>query len=566
MELLERGSLFPPFLLVTALVGIALILAVWWWREHRVKTQRHTSRVLNTLSEDIISASSPGDILAKLAHVIPEVSGATDVRLYIYNRKTRALDRIASAAAPDPLSVSIESPMGPLPTGAALCYRNHTLLNIPDTRRSPFFKSTPKSDLPRSVMFVPMMSQSDVMGVLEVDNAERIRSFTHEEQAAAQHLANQVATALKLQEQQSIREQLFRSERLAATGQLISGVANELRRPLETILALSKSLLEQSEDGLSARQIRVMTAEAQRASEIVSRLVSFGRAEDTDARLVEINDLISSLKRFREREWKAFGINLTVHLSHDSLYTLGAQGQLEQVFLNLLVHAEQSVIESAEKVISIDTSAIGSRILIEIAYSATESAGESWGPRTGSDPNALGIGVSRGIIQSHGGELRASRPSPRMRRFEVDLPLAVEAQAARPRPAAARNRQLTALVVEPDAKLQRDLVTLLSEREYRVVPVSSAEQGIDIVRRLHFDVAFCSARLNGLNWVEFADRVQDDINAFVLITDGYDVDVGRVFGGDSGFVLRGPVDGAELDRVLGEVETRLDAHISANDR
>jgi GAF domain-containing protein len=564
--LLERGAFFPPFLLVTSLVAAALVLAVWWLREHRVKAHRQTARLLNSLSEEIISAASPGEILTKLAHAVPEISGATHVRLYIYNRKSRALDRVASPVDPDPLSVSIESPMGPLPTGAALCYRNRTLLNIPDTRRSPFFKSTPKSELPRSVMFVPMMSQSEVMGVLEIDNQERIRYFTHEEQAAAQHLANQVATALKLQEQQSIREQLFRSERLAATGQLISGVANELRTPLETILALSKSLLEQGHDGFTERQLRLMAAEAQRAGEIVSRLVSFGRAEDSEARLIEINGLIASLKRFREREWKAAGITLTVHLSRDALYTLGAQGQLEQVFLNLLLHAEQAVMDSADKVISIDTSAVGSRILIEIAYSTSDMLGETWGARAGADASALGIGVSRGIIQSHGGEIRTSRPSARMRRFEVDLPLAVEAQAARQRPAVPRGRQLTALVVDPDATLQRELVTLLSQREYRVVPVSAAEQGIDIVRRLHFDIVFCSVRLPGLNWLEFADRVRDEVNAFVLMTDGFEVDMARAFRSGDGFVIRKPVDVVELDNVLGEVEARLDAGISAGDR
>jgi CheY-like chemotaxis protein len=152
-----------------------------------------------------------------------------------------------------------------------------------------------------------------------------------------------------------------------------------------------------------------------------------------------------------------------------------------------------------------------------------------------------------------------------MRRFEVDLPLAVEAQSARPRVLAARNRQSTALIVEPDPALQRELVALLSEREYRVVPVASAEQGVDIVRRLHFDLVFCAARLSGLNWVEFADRIQDEVDAFVLMTDGYDVDMSRAFGAD-GFVLTKPVNAPELDRVLSEVEAHREAGIRASER
>jgi C4-dicarboxylate-specific signal transduction histidine kinase/ActR/RegA family two-component response regulator len=565
VTLVEHGALVPPFLLLIAAVGIALILVVWWIREHRLRAQRQTMRTLNSLTEEIVAASSPGEILVKLAHAIPEVSGATGVRLYIVNRKMRTLDRVTNSTEPDPLSVSVDAPIGPLPTGAALCYRNRTLLNIPDTRRSPFFKASSKADLPRSVMFVPMMAQSEAMGVLELYNADRVSYFSHEEQTAAQHLANQVATSLRLQEQHSIREQLFRSEKLAATGQLISGIANQLRAPLEMILAISRTLLAEPPAGGAERQTRVLAAEAQRASEIVARLVSFGRAEDAEPKLVEVNSIISSLQRFRDREWKSLGIDVRSRLSHDPLHTLGAQGQLEQVFLNLLVHAEQSVIESPDKVITIETSAIGRRVLIEISYSGPERPSEAAAPDNGFGSNELGIGVARGIIQSHGGEMRLSTPGPRVQRFEVELPLAGDPHATKPR-RAPRTRQLTALVVEPDAALQRGLVAELSERDYRVVPVATAEEGMDLSQRLRFDVVLCSVRLPGLNWVEFSERVREHISVFVLMTDGYDVDLARAFRSGEGLVLSKPVQPADLERVLTEAEARIDSTAGAGNR
>jgi signal transduction histidine kinase len=556
VTLVERGALVPPFLLVIAGVGIAIILAVWWIREHRLRAQRQTMRTLNALSEDIVAASSPGEILAKLSEAIPGVSGATGVRLYIVNRKARTLERVPSATDPEPLSVSVDASLGPLPTGAALCYRNRTLLNIPDTRRSPFFKSKLKSDLPRSVMFVPMVAQTEVMGVLELYKSDRVLYFTQEEQTAAQHLANQVATSLRLQEQHSMREQLFRSEKLAATGQLISGIANQLRAPLEMILAVSRTLLAEPLPPAAERQTRVLSAEAQRASEIVARLVSFGRAEDAEPKLVEVNSILGSLQRFREREWKSLGITVRSRLSHDPLHTVGAQGQLEQVFLNLLVHAEQSVIDCPEKTITIETSSIGKRILVEISYSGPELASDSPG-EDGFGSNELGVGVARGIVQTHGGELRLLRSSPKLNRFEVELPLAGDARAARPK-RTQRARQLTALVVEPDASLQRGLVAELSEREYRVVPVSTAEEGIDLVQRLRFDIVLCSVRLPGLNWVEFSERIRDHVGVFVLMTDGYDVDLARAFRSGEGLVLSKPVQAANIERVLTEAEARVE--------
>ena len=560
VRMVQRSALIPPFLLLTAVLGIALILGVWWLREHRMAAQRKTMRSLNLLSEQIIAASSPADILKKLTAVMPQVSGASGVRLYIYNRRTRMLDRVPGPRDPETMSVNIETPVGPLPTGAALTYRNKTLLNIPDTRRSPFFKAGAK-ELPRSVMFVPMFAQNEVMGVLEVTHAEGIRYFTHDEQAATQHLANQVATSLKLQEQQSMREQLFRSEKLAATGQLISGVANELRSPLETILGVSKKLATHPEEVTAGRDLQILSAEAQRAAEIVSRLVSFGRVEEAEAKPIEINTILKSLVRFREREWKALGIDAKVRMSREPLHTIGAHGQLEQVFLNLLVHAEQSVLDSPEKTITVEPSPVGRRILVEVAYAVLNSE-DAVDPldNKGGESTALGLGVARGVVQSHGGDIRFSKPTPRQCRFEVDLPLA---ETAAPRRDSRRTRQYTSMVVEPDAVQCKHIVSMLSAREHRVVPVASAEEGVDLVQKLRFDAVLCSMRLPGLNWVEFFERVRDQAGSFVLLTDGHDPALSRAFSGAEGFVLAKPLADAELDRVMDQVEDRAEQGIAA---
>ncbi len=147
--------------------------------------------------------------------------------------------------------------------------------------------------------------------------------------------------------------------------------------------------------------------------------------------------------------------------------------------------------------------------------------------------------------------------SGRLNRFEVELPLAGDARAARPkRPP--RARQLTALVVEPDPSLQRGLVAELSERDYRVVPVSTAEEGIDLVQRLRFDIVLCSVRLPGLNWVEFSERIRGHIGVFVLMMDGYDVELARAFRSGEGLVLSKPVQAADIERVLAEAEARVE--------
>ena len=552
-----RRPLIPPVLLLCAVAGLALILSVWWIRDHRRKTHRRALRSLNALSEEIIAAQSPSEILKKLADVIPQVSGATGVRLYVYNRKSRGLDRVPSAAEPEPVSINLESPSGPLATGAALAFRNETVVNIPDTRRSPYVPSGERAGLPRSVMFVPMLAQSETMGVLEVSHAGGIRYFTHEEQAATQHVANQVGASLKLQEQHSMREQLFRSEKLAATGQLISGVANELRSPLENILVASSKLsVRAGEPGLE-RELRVLAAEAQRASEIVARLVSFGRGSEAEPRPIELNGLIRGLTQFREREWKAAGIVLEDRLSTDPLYTTGAQGQLEQVFLNILVHAEQCALDAGESSISVSSCAIGSHALVEFRFPSSEAAENPFEAYASKDTGGgLALGVARGVLRNHGGDVRYVRPSSKTSRIEVELPIAsaeARSEASSPRRS---GRMLTTLLVEPDAGRQRALVRDLTARAHRVVPVVSAEEALDLVQRLRFDLIVCSSRLPGLNWVEFLERTQGQTGGFVLFADGMDGGGEAMLRSANGRVLRS-LNAADLDRVMRDAEASV---------
>jgi len=562
VEILASSSALLPILLLSGLGAIALLLSIWWIRERHMGAQRRSMRVFHALSEEIIAAASPGEIAEKLVTVLPTVTQATAVRLYLVGRRTKALERVPTSVDPEPVAIPIEAEPEGLAGAAVACYRNRTLLNVPDVRRSPFAGVGTKANLPRSAMFVPLCAQNEVLGVLEVTNARRPGYFTLEEQAATQHLANQVAASLKLQEQQTIREQLFRSEKLAATGQLISGVASELRAPLENILQLAGSLTAYAGRAVPERELRNIAGESQRAAEIVSRLVSFARPEDSAARHVDVSGLVAGLMRFREPEWKTLGLRVQNRLAPEPAIVLGAQGQIEQVFLNLLVHAEQRAASSAtNKTISVASSMIGRRVTVEINYSAPgvepgqNGADNPFSESRALEGSSLGLGVCQGIIQSHGGEIRFSSRAGSAK-FEVDLPVAQDTE----QPAAAETRKsataLTMMLVDPDAGGQRQLIALLGVRGHRVVPVGP-EEATDLAQRLRFDGVIWVMRPAGARWSDFQDRVRAHIPVFVLLSDGYDAELARTLEESGGFLLGRPIQESELDRILKTIEGRI---------
>jgi CheY-like chemotaxis protein len=548
---IERPPAVPQPVIASGVTVILVVGFFLWSRERRLRAQRKRLRRTYKLGEEILGASSSATILKRISEALPGIIGVTRVQLYVHNRAAKTLDAIEDEGV-EAESISLSSPPGGTPAGAVACFHYRTLLVIPDIDRSPFpVAAKPGDRAPKSLLFVPMMAQSEVIGVLELDQDDRVRDFGADEQALAQHLGNQIGVAIRLLDQRSVQEQLFRTEKMAAVGRLISGVVNELQTPLASIVNLAHRALEKARGGPAEREVSAIGAEAAKASGMVSRLVSFAAAEQVEARSVDINGLLRSLIEFREGDWKATGIRVRDLMSRESLFVLGSQGQLEQVFLNLFVHAEQSLAGAEQKSIAIHTSILAKRLLVEISFSSPAEL------RKPEDTAAV-LGLTRSVIAGHGGEVRLIEKGNSDPRFEVELPALTK---ERPAPvtgvgAAPRDtsRRMTALVIEPDEAAQRQLLVLLAGHGFRVVPVGNSDTALDMASRIRFDAVFCSLHAPGLNWVELSERMHSRVGGFVLLSDGYDAELSADFEGDGRFVLAKPLQEKELERVLQLVE------------
>jgi signal transduction histidine kinase len=553
-------TMIPIRVWTGAAVAVALMALAWWRRERRIRAEQAHQRTLHGLAEDIIAAPTPAAIAEKLATVLPAVTQATSVNVFLYQRRTRSLERVPTPSEPEPMAASIDAPPEGLANAAVVCFRNRTLLQIPDVRRNPLVKVGAKMSLPRSAMFVPLFSQQEMLGVLELGNSRKTGFFRPDEQAAVQHLANQAAAALKVYDRQAMREQLFHSEKLAATGQLISGVASELRTPIENIVNLAASLAAHAGHPPSRPDLLRLSAESQRASEIVARLVSFGREDDSPSGgVVNLSELTAGLIRFREPEWKSLGILAQHRLSSEPAPVTGFPTQIEQALLNLMVHAEHRAARSPARTLSIQSSLIARKVLIEIAYSSSdEESGATADPFSSAsvlEGGSLGLAVCQGIIRSHGGEIRF-RSRGGLANFEVELPQA-SVDAEKPQPVDHRKapRALTVMLVDPDAAAQRGLLSLLSARGHRGVPVASQEAD-DLAQRLRFDAVFWSLHPSTRVWTESYDALRGQIPLFVLVGDGWDPELARRLEQNRDYLLARPIQEAELERILADAEAR----------
>lgn len=537
---------FPPPVALGSAIAVVLLIGFFIWsRERRIRKQRERLRKTYHLGEEILGAATADSIVTRLREALPEILKITGAQLYLHDRATNTLESVATDGE-KPVSIPASIPHQERAPAVAWCFQYNNALSIPDPGRSPFtVVADPVSGRPpKSLLCVPMFAQGQVVGVLEFDRHDRSRDFTEGDQELAQHLANQAAVAIRLAEQRSVQEQLFRTEKLAAVGRLISGVVDELRAPLASIQDVAKHALAHVHPGVAERDLSDIAAEAAKASSIVARLVSYASADQGAARPVQVGQLLRRLIEFREGDWKASGIRVRDLTTREPLSVLGSEGQLEQVFLNLLVHAEQALLESANKLMTIRTSVLAKRLLVEIAFTAP-SAGRQM------VETATVLGVTRSVVAGHGGEVRLIDKPNTDPRFEVELPMVARERngnGAPARPTASRN--FTALVIDNDEATQRQLLALLSAHGARVVPVDNADTGLDLAHRMKFDLAFCSVHAPGLNWVELSERLHRTVGAFILVSDRYDPELAADFEADGRFVLSHPVQEPDLAHVI----------------
>jgi C4-dicarboxylate-specific signal transduction histidine kinase/CheY-like chemotaxis protein len=539
------------------LCGSLYFLVMWRIRSRRLTEQRDSTRALYSLSEEIVASNGTADLVSKLEARLPDLVRASSAHVFLADRGARCLTHIATPTHPEAFSVGFDGDSHPIGKGLMLCYRNRTPLMIADSLNNSLVANA-DGNTPRTLLLIPLVSHEEALGVIQVDRGDQSGPFSSEDQAAVQHVANQVASALKLQEQQSLREQLFRGEKLAATGTMISGIAVELKSPIEAISKLSVNLMEtlKRRDDIPTVEVGLarVVGEAAKAQEIVGRMTSFTRDGDSAPRELDLNATLQKLTRNRESLWSERGLASEIRLTSGSLPLLGAEGQLEQVLLTFLLYVEARAAESVSRAFFVKTAETAGQLRVELGYAAPATDAETEEPVTTSEDGGLSLDVCGSILRTHGGDLKIHRRTG-VFAFEIILPSVNRVVDTVRRATVPLGRALTLMVVDPEPAANRALLRLLSSRGHRVVPVAG-EEAAEVAPRLHFDAVFWAARPGRTGWGEFLERVRASIGSFVVISDGYNQELASSLEKNGGYLLSRPLEENSLDRILVEIDGR----------
>jgi PAS domain S-box-containing protein len=331
------------------------------------------------------------------------------------------------------------------------------------------------------------------------------------------------------------RETLYQTEKLAAMGQLLAGVAHELNNPLAVLMGQASLLRRSAHDGPLAPRAAQIEQAADRCTRIVRNFLALARQRPPERAQVGVNQVVREALELLSYPLRVDGVELDLDLAEGLPILWADAHQLQQVIVNLVTNAHHAVVAgSPPRRITLTTraDAVGHGVVLEVAdtgpgispevqarifepFFTTKPVGEGTG---------LGLSLCRGVVESHGGSISVQNAPGHGTVFRIHLPvLSPPADADDPQPACLPRVEGKSILVVDDEELLADLVAeMLSEARHRVDIAGSGQAALERLDASAYDMVVSDIRMPGMDgpslWRETCRRHPRLEKRFLFLT------------------------------------------------
>lgn len=449
-----------------------------------------------------------------------------------------------------------------LPAGRSLLgwvQREKKGLIVDDAPQDPRFNNIEQNNLPlRALLAVPLQSNSTTIGVLQFVD-EQIGRFTETDLKLVESLAATAVNTIEnarlhqnlqtqFQKLKSTQAQLIQSEKLAAIGELISGIAHELNNPLASIILYAGLMEARGVDDKVRRDLKQIVIQSHRASNVVHGLLDFARQRSSERTPTQVNDVLKRTVDLLAYELRTHNIKVETNFSTTMPIILADGHQLQQVFVNLINNALQAMNNEKGGKVTLTTKYCMSRlmepdskktILIIIQDDgpgiAQESASHIFDPffttKAAGKGTGLGLAVCRGIITNHQGEIWMESELGRGAAFFIELPIiapeeelvtdVVEKTAVSPDTYTATEKRI--LVVDDEASILMIITRILRRRGFAVDSAESGAAALERLQQNSYDLIVSDLRMpemSGQTFYRQATEKYPEYNGRFIFTTG----------------------------------------------
>ncbi len=380
-----------------------------------------------------------------------------------------------------------------------------------------------------------------------------------------------LAIARDVTELRRAQSQLQQADKLAAMGQLVSGVAHEINNPAAIISGFAQTLML---DDLRPEQreiVEMVRDEAMRIGQITTNLLAFARMSGPERSLVDVNELVRRTHTLRAYHLNTLNVAVKLDLDETDPRVWANVSELQQMLLNLLINAEQALETHPDsRSITLRTHADQTEVRIECRDSGPgippEIRSRIFDPFFTTKPEGVGTGlglsICYGIVKGHGGRIWVESDTGHGACFVIALPLDLRTMP-RPTPGAmpevtAAAETLSVLVVDDEPGIRQATARFLNRSGIQVRAVSDGAEALRALRAQSFDVILCDVRMPGMNGRDFLIRLREQaprlVATLIFATgDTFDNDTAALLADAGAPSLVKPFDFDALERLVRDV-------------
>ena len=285
-----------------------------------------------------------------------------------------------------------------------------------------------------SRVVVPLQSTHGAyVGCITLDGPHDVARVTAEEMSKIELLGGDLAVTIG---NTTLHRQLLRSEKLAAIGQLVAGVAHELNNPLASIVGYSELLADEVPAGAPRQKLEKLSREAQRMKRIIENLLRFARQNNLEKKSANLEALLHEVLSLREYHIRNNDVELKLEIEPDLPLVALDEDQFKQILLNLLNNSIDALEFSHPKRIRIAAARDRDRVFVRFEDTGPGFAdvNRAFDPFYTTKPvgkgTGLGLSICYGIVKEHGGDIHAVNLEPNGARVVLELPISESVAAA----------------------------------------------------------------------------------------------------------------------------------------
>ncbi len=503
---------------IDAIQGFVLDITERKNAEQEIRRRNRELMILNSIGQTLNQPLDLEDLLSRALRQVVDLFNTEVGVIFLLEGDTVVLRRVAATGLRSEYARSFPSTEIPSDLIEHIRAVHATILSAAGLPLPQVFHDFQQKEGLQESSVVLLWSKDRPIGCLFLGN-RKARDFSSGETNLLVSVSNQIAATIEkmllLNETRQAyenlshtQEQLLQSEKMAAIGQLISGVAHELNNPLTAILGFSQLLSTNgtvNERGLE--YVEKLHKQARRTHRIVNNLLSFARQQKPERLPVRINQVLDDTIALREYDLRVN--NIEVHREFgQNLPLIGADAhQLQQVFLNVLNNAVDAVLERSDRgEIWVRTSEEDGQVIIEFIDSGPgiNDTHRVFDPFYTTKPvgkgTGLGLSICYGIISEHGGEISVRNNPPRGALVKIALsPVPTSGSSHVDRREGAEDIDVSGRVLVVDdeeavLELEREI---LVGRRLSVITARNGREAVDLLEREHVDLVVTDMKMPG---------------------------------------------------------------------